>query len=60
MTEHKGTMIVVGHDHDSVVIIVEDVEAELSIRLGVKDARKLIQAIDYQIACMRQGSATTH
>ena len=60
MTDHKGTMIVVGHDHDSVVIIVEDVEAELSIRLGVKDAKRLMQAIDCQIALLHMDDATTH
>ena len=60
MTNDKNTMIVVGHDGDDVVIVIDDVEAEFSIRLDVKDAQKLIRALNIQIAFMERETATAH
>ena len=56
----EDTVVLVGRENDCVLIVVEDPDAEITIRLRPSNAGKLISAINHQIDMINGAVATKH
>ena len=56
----EDTVVLIGHEDNCVLVVVEDSNAEITIRLRPKNAEKLISAIRYQISEINRTTATKH